>query len=167
MKNLIAQIKLQLILLTVKYKEYQIILSDEQELLVNSKSEELKVLVEKKSELAIALQKIEEKRVMFTVELSEKMGSKNSKLTIDDISKLLDKNEAEILIKTKQNLQEVLGRVKALNDINNELLKDSVSYVNRAFDVVMGKKKIENGYGNTGSIKTSVSVSRNFINTKA
>jgi len=79
---------------------------------------------------------------------------------------MMDKSRSDELIRAKDELQTVVAKVKALNEVNTQLLNDSVEYIKKAFEFVTGKNKVNKGYGRTGSMESSVNVARNLVNTR-
>ena len=108
----------------------------------------------------------EDERISLTIDLAAQVGETVNTLKMEDVIRKLDKEEAKAFSEVKKRLEAILGKVKALNEINNQLLNNSLNYIKSAFELVSGKSKVNRGYARSGNHDQSVKVSRNFLNTR-
>ncbi|MFH0919272.1 MAG: flagellar protein FlgN [Fibrobacterota bacterium] len=167
MNTLAVELKMALERLTVLYSEFHRLLSVEQGLVVASASQELREVVAAKDTVAQNIQEAEEARLQVMDRIARVLRRPRQGLRVHEIAEALPRAEAEALCNARNGLQAMVGRVKALNEINNQLLNDSLEFVHRAFDLVAGRKTTRQGYGQTGTVRTAVSVARNLVNTRA
>ncbi|OGJ88557.1 MAG: hypothetical protein A2268_15835 [Candidatus Raymondbacteria bacterium RifOxyA12_full_50_37] len=166
MKTLINAVEEKLVRLTGLYKEYMNALIIEQQFIVNARAEELNTHLIKKQALVEKIQSVEEERLEIISRIAEKTGKSIAELKLDVLAAMLEPAERDQLLAVKKGLQLVIGSVRAINNVNNQLLQDSVAYVRSTFELVTGKKEVKKGYGRNGCVASSVQVSRNLLNTK-
>jgi len=149
------------------YREFYRVLVLEQGLIIANNSRDLHEIVVVKENIAQEIQESEEQRLGIMDRLADAMKRPRRELRVHDIALALPKAGAAPLLEARNELQAMVSRVKALNEINNQLLNDYLDFVHHAFDSVAGRKITRQGYGQSGTIKTAVSVSRNLVNTRA
>jgi hypothetical protein len=94
------------------------------------------------------------------------MGMSGKIAKLEDIA-LLSGDSGKELMSARTILLEVVGKVKALNAVNEQLLRDSMSYIKTAFEFVTGKQNKPCGYAMNGMSKNTVAVKRNLVNMQA
>ncbi|MBL8027687.1 MAG: flagellar protein FlgN [Fibrobacteres bacterium] len=152
--------------MTALYDSFRITLIQEQELLVANKTTELKECVDNKNRLAESIASAEEQRLAAVIEASNSMGVKGRMAKFEEIA-LLAGTSGKELMTARGVLLDVVGKVKALNAVNEQLLNDSMNYIKTAFELVTGKQNRNCGYAMNGMTKSSVAVKRNLVNMQA
>jgi flagellar biosynthesis/type III secretory pathway chaperone len=153
--------------MAVLYGRFHELLAQEQVYLVNSNTLELAEVVKEKERVAEKVQSAEEERLALLDRIAEMMKTDRRSIKVDDVAALLEKKDAVELLDARNALRTALAQVKALNEINNQLLQHSMQYVRSAFEIVAGKKDQRQGYGNNGMVRMTVKVERNLVNTRA
>jgi len=153
--------------MAVLYGRFHELLAQEQVYLVNNNTRELAEVVKEKERIAEKVQSAEDERLALLDSIAVTMKADRRRIKVDDIASLLEKKDAADLLDARNALRTALAQVKALNEINNQLLNDSMQYVRSAFEIVAGKKDQRQGYGNNGMVRTTVKVERNLVNTRA
>ncbi len=149
------------------YEAFKSILVEEQELISAERMVDLKDCVLRKEAAAGTIASMEEKRLDAVAKASVLMGKKDCIVKIDEIVAVVEVETGGALKKAKDELIEVLAKVRALNSINEQLLKDAVKYVKTAFDIFAGKENRMTGYAVNGMVKRQVAVKRNIVNMNA
>jgi flagellar biosynthesis/type III secretory pathway chaperone len=167
MNTLANELKEALERLVELYREFHRLLSLEQGLIVANNARELHELVISKDSVAQKIQEAEETRLQVMDRIARVLGLPRQGLRVYEIAQKLAMGPAETLLQARNALTAMVGRVKALNEINNQLLNDSLAFVHRAFELVAGQKTTRQGYGQSGTARTAVSVARNLVNTRA
>ena len=153
--------------MTVLYSRFQEQLLLEQGHLVASNTHDLAETVKEKERIAERIQSAEDERLALMAAIALQMNANVRALKVDEIAARLDKPISDALLTAKTALKAKLAQVKALNDINNQLLTDSMAYVKNALEVVTGKQNVRQGYSKGGQIRTTVNFKRNLVNTRA
>jgi flagellar biosynthesis/type III secretory pathway chaperone len=148
------------------YEAFRKILIEEQELLVSGKTESLKGCVDRKDKLAEVIACAEEERLAVVMEASSAIGARTKIAKLEEIA-AASGEAGKKLMAARAELLEIVGKVKALNTVNEQLLKDSMSYIRTAFDLVTGKENRRNGYSMNGTSQSTIAVKRNLVNMQA
>ncbi len=167
MENLVQKLVVKLDEITSGYNHYREILMLEQGCLASGNVVELSEMVREKDRIAEKIQTLEEERIALHDSIADKMKKERRVLKVEDIAAQIETVLSKKLINAKATLKDVLIRVKVLNDINNQLLNDSIKYIKGAMELVTGKQDSRQGYGKGGEIRTSVNIKRNLVNTRA
>jgi flagellar biosynthesis/type III secretory pathway chaperone len=167
MKQDALKLKDKLQEITRRYGQFHELLTLEQRCLVANDTRELGEVVKEKERIAEQIQASEEERIALVDRIAAALKANPRTIKLSDIAGCLEPQAAKELLQAKEALRAVLAQVKALNQINNELLGDSMGYVRSALEIVTGKRDLRQGYGMGGRIKTSVNVKRNLVNTRA
>ncbi|OGS35190.1 MAG: hypothetical protein A2293_02255 [Elusimicrobia bacterium RIFOXYB2_FULL_49_7] len=161
----LPRLKQTLLTLTQWYGDFQALLVLEQEKIVSSDTQALAGIVHQKEEMALRIQGAEEERLALFAESARILGLPETALKLDRIALMLPAQEAQELLVLRRGLQTAVTQAKALNEVNTQLLKDAVAYVQTAFELVTGKRNVTSGYGRLGKTTSEVRVRRNLVNT--
>jgi len=153
--------------MTELYGEFLALLTVEQEQISRNQTEALRNTVIQKEELTEKIQMAEDKRLTLSAEVFQEAQLPAKGARIADLVARVSASEGRLLIEARDGLTTVVSRVKVLNEINHQLLQDSMDYVRHAVELVAGRQESRNGYGAKGAVSKSVNVQRNFVNTKA
>ena len=124
-------------------------LKAEKEMLINDNIEELSKIVKTKEELKTRIEDIEKMRL-------EKWGSKSLK----EVRSTLQGSERDQAQKLGEELESLVSLIQEMNDTNDLLIKQSLSYV-RSLINIMSPRKVT-VYNTAGQVQDSVPGSSMF-----
>lgn len=101
------------------------------EAIVVNKVDALIMLINQESKLAKKIELIEQQRLQAVHEFLEERGIKSKlNLTISELMRLVfDAEEKRRLYQAQTDLNDVLQKVREINEINQQLIKQSLSYI--------------------------------------
>ncbi|MEM5591534.1 flagellar export chaperone FlgN [Niallia circulans] len=89
------------------------------------------------------------------------IGSEQKQTTLDDVIKTVDDQTKDILMEIKQKLVEVLGLIKTQNETNQQLINQSLQFIEVSLDLL--KPDIDTYNYNRSESKTSYEKERYSI----
>ncbi len=143
--------------------------------LVNNDLEALQKVTKSQEELGIKMENEEKIRIKRFVEILGLQGLSFNEEQIQtvkckDLYAYIDEESGEWFEGMIQSLKSSLSKVKALNNINEVLIKNSQDITLNTFEIVTGSRKREakkvRTYGNGGLLKKSNKMQVNLINQK-
>jgi flagellar biosynthesis/type III secretory pathway chaperone len=116
--------------------------------LIKNNIDQLTAIVTKENRLAKQINELDQERVQATGKLMMEKGFRpNPHVTISDLSKLLVKLDEKNALKARQQeLLQTITKLKAANELNRQLLEQSLAFVNHSLDVVLGPPEDEAVY---------------------
>lgn len=94
------------------------------------------LIIEEKKHIQ-AIQKIEKKLFNETEHFLKLYGITSEKLTLTDCIEISSNEEKQILIEKKSDLAELVIRLKQQNSLNQQLLEQSLQFVNISLDMLL------------------------------
>lgn len=113
--------------LELKYQEYLECIVKQRNALTANKIEDLTICNTNLEAIAIQVQELEKRRMMYLDILSSKIGRKITH--INELSGSSDSEAEHELLESAKNLKHTILQVKKENDINQELIQYSRSYL--------------------------------------
>ncbi len=122
-------------------------------LIIKGDVKSLGSLLETEAVLSNELGKLEEKRVIHTGALAERLGRSARNLTLKQIAGMTeDPGVKGKLLALRSELSEMLRKQKRYNRTNQELLKRKKNYINVMLGVLLQEEPIGSTYDCNGSI---------------
>ncbi len=145
MKQMIEILKKQLEI----YKEILKISEDKTDIIVEDKVDSLKPMVEREETLIGQYISLEKQRIGIIKEFAKSKGIKEV-LKVDDLCKFFP-DDAEEMKKLKEEILDVTKKIKIKNALNQELVKNSLDYINFSVGLISGTNTGTGTYGKGGA----------------
>ena len=155
MKQMIEILKKQLEI----YKEILKISEDKTDIIVKDKVEELKPMVEREESLVEGYINLEKERIKIIKAFADSKGIKGL-LRIDDLCKYFP-DDADEMQGLKEEILEITRKIKVKNATNQELVKNSLDFLNFSIGLISGTNRGSGTYGKEGN--SLESEARNFF----
>ena len=144
MKQMIEILKKQLEI----YKEILKISEDKTDIIVKDKVDELKPMVEREETLVGEYIALEKQRIGIIKAFAESKGI-TKLLRIDDLCGYFP-DDADEMKRLKKEILEVTRKIKIKNASNEELVKNSLDYLNFSIGLISGTNRGTGTYGKEG-----------------
>ncbi|MDM5281323.1 flagellar protein FlgN [Paenibacillus silvae] len=120
------------------------------EAVVTNKVDVLITLINQESKLAKKIELIEQQRMQAVHQFLEERGIKSKlNLTISELMRLVfDTEEKKRLYQAQTDLTDVLQQVKQINEVNQQLIKQSLSYIDFFLETMSFHAESEATYQN-------------------
>ncbi|MCM2981950.1 flagellar protein FlgN [Niallia circulans] len=106
---------------------------EKKDILIKGDTDQLRVITGKEQKFIKAIQKKDQE---LQLNCNNFLGSEPMKATLNDVIKMVDDQTKEILIEIKQKLVEVLGLIKTQNDTNQQLINQSLQFIEVSLDLL-------------------------------
>ncbi len=131
------------------YKEILKISEDKTDIIVKDKVDELKPMVDREETLVQEYIGLEKQRIGIIKAFAESKGI-TKLLRIDDLCEYFPA-DADEMQKLKQEILEVTKNIKVKNAVNEELVKNSLDYLNFSIGLISGTNRGTGTYGKGGN----------------
>jgi len=139
------------------HKDLLKLLQEEQNILVNQKFENLEANLLGQLDIIEQIKIDEDKRIKAVNEISEEIGSDTEEIDVDTILEHIEnENEKEQLFRSKEYLKELLRNIKRINDGNDFLIKNSLSFLEKNIKVLLKGTDKEEFYDKSNNKKKDV-----------
>ena len=145
MKQMIEILKKQLEI----YREILKISEDKTDIIVKDKVEELKTMVNREETLVGEYIALEKQRIGIIKEFAKSKGI-NKILKINDLCEYFPE-DADEMKRLKEEILEVTRNIKIKNAVNQELVKNSLDYINFSIGLLSGTNTGTGTYGKAGN----------------
>jgi len=145
MKQMIEILKKELEI----YKEILKISEDKTDIIVEDKVDLLKPMVEREETLVSEYISLEKQRIAIIKEFAESQGI-NEVLKINDLCKYFP-DDAEEMKSLKDEILDITKKIKVKNALNQELIKNSLDYINFSVGLMAGTNTGTGTYGREGA----------------
>ena len=135
-------------------------------IIVEGKVAELDKIVKLEQNMILNIGQLERKREEEVTKLSGTLNLNSAQATITELSKILQPELKKGLEDIQNKLQETFSQLKTINDINGQLIKQSLEYIDYSINLVAGSG-METGslYEDIGKNKSKQS-KKNIFDTK-
>jgi len=133
-------------------------------IIIDGKISELESITKLEQAIVMQVGKLEDARENLVEKLSAQLNLDSSRITISDISKLLQREQANRLNTCQFALEKVLEELKSANELNSKLIKNSLEYIDFSINLLANTSVAGNLYGNSG--RANDSKMRNFFDMK-
>lgn len=119
------------------HKSLNKIAADKTDIIKKGDTEALNTLLKDEKKHIQAIQKYETERQKVSAEFLIKFGKKNNNPSISDCIEVASSSEKQRLEKLKTELYTQVKRLSETNKLNQELLQQSLQFVNLSLDLLM------------------------------
>jgi len=145
MKQMIEILKKQLEI----YKEILKISEEKTDIIVEDKVESLKPMVDREETLVSQYISLEKQRIGIIKEFAKSKGI-NEVLKVDDLCKFFP-DDADEMQSLKKEILEITKKIKVKNALNQELVKNSLDFINFSVGIMSGTNIGTGTYGRQGA----------------
>lgn len=142
------------------YKDMLELSKSKKKIIVEGKVAELDKIVKLEQNMIFNIGQLERKREEEVAKLCDALELKVAQITISELSKLLQPELKKGLEDIQNKLQEVFSELKAVNDINGQLIEQSIEYIDYSINLFSGSGM------ETGSLYEDIGKSKNKQNKK-
>ena len=133
------------------------LLKEEQTILVDLQFENLEENLLSQFDCVEQIKIQEEGRIKLVDEIKDTAGNGNGEMNVDLILELVeDEREKEKLSYAKDRLKELLRDINKINDSNDFLIKNSLSFIEKNIKLILEGTDKEQFYGETNKKKKNV-----------
>jgi len=121
--------------------EAMIELADQKrEALVRNAVDEVSAVVQKETKWMRAVENLLKEQRDATVEFFRSRGFQPTRaVTVTELSRMItDRADKETLLQARDRLSDVVARLQAKNDLNQQLIEHSLAFINYSLDLVAG-----------------------------
>ncbi|MEB1806673.1 MAG: flagellar protein FlgN [Bacillaceae bacterium] len=118
------------------HKTFNEIAQEKTEVVRKSDIPALDVLIKKEGALIHQLRKLEQDRLFVVEEFLKGKGLVTEGVTMDQLIELVPKEEHPILTKLHRALMSEIDTLKKSNELNQQLIEDSLRFVNLSLDLM-------------------------------
>lgn len=148
------------------YKDILELSKSKKSIIVEGKVAELDNIVKLEQNMIFSIGQLERKREETVIRLCEMLNVDSSRITISELSRLLQPELRNQLLDIQEKLQETFKELKDINDINGQLIEQSLEYIDYSINLIAGSG-METGslYEDIGKSK-SRNTKKNLFDTK-
>jgi hypothetical protein len=135
------------------------LLTEEEEYLINNRFDQLVESIQKQEQSIIRAKQLEKERMEMTARLSEGINFNQERASLSKLIQLLDSSYSSKLEELQKTLLELHRKVEAQRDRNEELIKESMGYIDRDIIFLMNNSPISYLKGTSskpGEVKPSL-----------
>ena len=132
------------------YEELLKLSKDKIDIIAKGKVIELDEITKTEQALVLKVGKLEAFREKIVNDLSQELRTNPWDLTISELIRYLDKNQAQRFEEYKTKLLNTINEIKTTNELNSKLIQNSIEYINFSVNVLSTIPEEGNNYGNTG-----------------
>ncbi len=114
--------------------------------IIDGDIKEIEKIVNEEKAIAISLVKLDNIRIRIVNEIL-KENNIDSVENITELSEYIDESSKKEILELKTKLNDVINKVKNENDINKDLVKQQLSYINFNVDLMTNINLGSNNYG--------------------
>lgn len=135
-------------------------------IIVEGKVAELDKIIKLEQNMIVNIGQLERKREEEVAKLSGRLNLKSEQVTITELANVLQPEQKKRLEEIQNKLQETFSELKSINDINGQLIEQSLEYIDYSINIVTGAG-METGslYGDIGKNKSKQN-KKNIFDTK-
>ena len=134
------------------------------DIIIEGKVDELDRITKLENTLVSDIAKMESRREALVNKIAEEIGTTSDQVTISELIKKIDKNEAEELEGLRNRISGILNELKNINELNSMLIKNSLEYAEFSLNILSTARVSDNNYGDSG--KVSGPKNRSFFDVK-
>jgi len=146
------------------YRNLKEISDKKTNVIVEGKVSELENIIKLEQSLVVQIGKLEDRREELVSQLSKELDIKPADLTVSELVKHLDKEQAAKLESCQDIMVNIMNELKNTNELNSRLIKNSLEYIDFSINLVAAAGSSDNNYGNSGHVSNSKK--RNFFDAR-
>lgn len=145
------------------FQEIKVLLSQKTDVLIKRHMEELESITEKENEFANKLEILERERSQAVETLAVALNLQDLQPDISALEKALPKSSGLLLVQARDEISNVINELKAQNELNGKLLRNSLEYVDFLMNLVTNSgQSTDNNYSNLGKLSENKTPRRRF-----
>lgn len=135
-----------------------------QNAIIERNIDELNNLVQEESQLVKRVNQLENERIQLVKDIAGVQQDQSFRIMISEIP---DVKMRESILKQITTLQQLMEELQVRNNINEQLLKDALSFVQQMINQVTKSKNNQYNYQSPGSQQPTETGGRGFFDTRA
>jgi flagellar biosynthesis/type III secretory pathway chaperone len=120
------------------YKDILELSKSKKKIITEGKVGELDKIVKLEQNMILNIGQLEKKREEEVSKLCSILGVKHDKITVSEIAKVIQEEQKNELEKVQSELLEILSELKSVNDLNGQLLEQSLEYIDYSINLIAG-----------------------------
>jgi len=120
------------------YKDMLELSKSKKKIIIEGKVAELDKIVKLEQNMIFNIGQLERKREEETAKLSSALGIGSAQLSVSELAKLLQPDLKKALEVIQDKLQNVFSELKSVNDINGQLIQQSLEYIDYSINLISG-----------------------------
>ncbi len=134
----------------VLYEDILKMSKDKTTVIVEGKVNELEKIIRSEQSLILQMSKIENQREILINKISKVMNQKPEELTLSFLIENSNKEQGEKLKSRQQGLSNILRELGNVNQLNSQLIRSSLDYINFSLNLFASVDNPDNNYGLEG-----------------
>ncbi|MNW38023.1 FlgN protein [compost metagenome] len=136
--------------------------------IINNDIDTIILCMNKESKLIKKIEALDETRVLISYQVLQQRGIKSQlNLNVTELSRLVfDPEEKRKLLSVQSHLSHTLTQLKEVNEINQKLIEQSLSFIDYSIDILVGRPNQEATYQHPTD-KNGVSSQPGIFDTRA
>ncbi|HOM01326.1 MAG TPA: flagellar protein FlgN [Acetivibrio sp.] len=134
------------------YEDILEISKNKTDVIVKGKVSELESITNLEQSLIFKIGKLEESRENIVSEISDAIGINPSEITMSELEKHVDENQAERLRDYKKHMSSIIEEIRDINEINSKLIKNSIDFIDFSINILTSINAQGNNYSKEGQI---------------
>jgi flagellar biosynthesis/type III secretory pathway chaperone len=136
------------------------------EVLKKGDMEALSEMMKEEQKYIAAVKQIEKERIVVVEKIISVLGHAQTEPTLTACIELVDEPERSALKRLRDNLVAVVAELRNINELNQQLLQQSLQFVNMTLNMIMPQPK-EVNYRKPNTAPASYEESRSLFDSKA
>lgn len=126
------------------------------QVLVNGDIDELNKIIQREASWIKMISKLEDDRMLVVQQFIHEEGYSSVEMTMFDLINVLKSpTEKEQLLNLQRKLSDTISEIHQLNDLNTELIEQSLNYISHSIELVTAEPKQSYTYSNPSMKNTS------------
>ena len=131
-------------------EHFLVLLSDEQDFLVNHEVNALEKSVRDQEEAISQAEKLERTRIKLTNAIAEKLSLDTNRITLSKLIQLLEESYSTKLMELQKDLLDLYKKVERQRRKNEFLIKQSMGYIDKSMQILLGTGMVDFTYLKSG-----------------
>lgn len=149
------------------YESYAEQLEKDTDLMVALKIDELEQSNKTKATLLMRIQAVEEGRQLLVKKIAEEKGLSPEGVKVSDICERIDQRDGEKLLKLREKLLEVIGRIHDIQNQAGQLVQSSLSWIEGSMATLKRLLSPSGTYNSRGKVDHPQSFAGRVVENKA
>ncbi len=132
------------------YEEILKISKDKTTVIVEGKVSELEKIIKSEQSMILEMSKVENQREILINKISKLLNQKTESLTLSFLIENCSTDQGEKLKEKQMALGNILKELGSVNDMNSQLIRSSLDYINFSLNLFAGSDSQDNNYGLEG-----------------
>lgn len=133
-------------------------------IIVEGKVSDLENITKMEQMLIPQIGRLENEREEIVNRLSQIMDIPSDDINISELTLRLDDAQSKALKESQINIHSIIEKLKASNDINSKLIRNSLDYIDFSINLFSSTGTNDSNYSNSGRVNNSKK--RNFLDMK-